>query len=37
MPFFHRLPFHFDNSPACPNTRHTLVELTATMFASSIM
>ena len=30
-------PFHFDNRPACPNTRHTLLGLTATMFASSIM
>src|SRR5437870_5355279 len=32
-----RLPVHFDNSPACPNTRQTLVGLTATMSASSIM
>jgi len=30
-------PFHFDNNPACPNTRHTLVGLTATIWASSIM
>ena len=35
--FFDGLLFHFDNSPACPNTRHTLVGLTATMSASSIM
>lgn len=37
VPFFEGLPFHFDNSPACPNTRHTLVGLTATTSASSIM
>jgi hypothetical protein len=37
VPFFDGLPFHFDNNPACPGTRHTLVGLTATMSASSIM
>ena len=37
VPFFDRLPFHFDNSPACPSTRQTLDGLVATMFASSII
>ena len=37
VPFFDGLPFHLDKSPACPNTRYTLVGLTATMSASSIM
>jgi len=37
VPFFDGLLFHFDNSPACPSTRQTLVGLTPTMSASSIM
>jgi hypothetical protein len=37
VPFLDDLPCHFDNSPASANTRHTLVGLTATMSASSIM
>src|ERR1041385_478867 len=31
VPFFDGFPLHFDNSPACPSTRQTLVGLTATM------
>ena len=37
FPFFDCFPCHLDNSPACPSTRQTLVGLTATMSASSIM
>src|SRR5712692_6204429 len=37
VPFFDGLPYHFDNSPACPSTRQTLDGLTATVSASSII
>ena len=37
MPFFDGFPFHFDNSPPWLRTRQTLVGLTATRSASSIM
>ncbi len=30
VPFLDGFPFHFDNNPACPSTRHTLDGLTAT-------
>jgi len=37
IPFFEAFTFHGLNNPAVCNTRHTLVGLTATTFASSIM